>query len=326
MALLLNRADLERLLDVQSVIDAVERGFADYTAGKVQMPVRTSVRVPDPPGTLLVMPCAMTDSHVLGTKLVTLFGQNPSKGLPTIGALYVLSDYQTGFPAAVMDAAFMTGLRTAAASAVATNYLAREDSRTLGIFGTGVQAEFHALCIPAVRPIEEIVVWGRTPEKSRAFAERMAGQLSVPIRAGDSAEAVAGADVVVTGTTQPTPLFAGSALQAGVHVNNVGSHAATTREMDTDAVVRSTVVVDTYEAAWAESGDILIPLEEGAIERDHVRAELGEIVLGQKPGRQRPDELTLFKSNGVAFQDAVTAQLALERAQTQGVGTDFNFG
>src|ERR687895_127462 len=160
MTLLLNRADLKRLLDVRSVIDAVERGFADYSAGKVQMPARTAVRVSDPPGVLLLMPCAMTESRALGTKLVSVFGQNPSRGLPTIGALYVLSDYETGFPLAVMDAGFITGLRTAAASAVATRFLAHEDARTLGIFGTGVQAEYHAIAIPAVRPIERILVWG----------------------------------------------------------------------------------------------------------------------------------------------------------------------
>ena len=325
MTLLLNRSELERLLDLDSVIAAVERGFADYSAGKVQMPVRSVVRVADPPGALLVMPCAMTDSRALGTKLVSVYLQNPSRGLPVIGALYVLSDYETGFPIAVMDAGYITGLRTAAASAVATRYLAREDARTLGIFGTGVQGEFHALCIPAVRPVEKILVWGRTPDKAQRFCERMQGRLSMPIEPGRSIEEVARTDVVVTGTTQATPLFPGHVLAPGTHVNNVGSHAPTTRETDTEAVVRSTVVVDSYEAAWAESGDILIPLDEGAITREHVKAELGEIVLGRKPGRQRADELTLFKSNGLAFQDAASAHLAFERARAEGVGTQFSF-
>jgi len=326
MTLLLNRAELERLLDVPSAIDAVERGFADYSAGKVVMPVRTAVRVPEPPGTLLVMPCAMTDSKVLGTKLVSLFLQNPSRNLPVIGAIYVLLDYETGFPVAVMDAGYMTGLRTAAASAVATKYLAREDSRTLGIFGVGVQGEFHALCIPAVRPIEKILVWSRNAVGVAAFCERMGARLGIETVPGASIEEVAGCDILATGTTSPTPLFDGTLLRPGTHVNNVGSHAPTTREMDTRAVSRSTVVVDAYEAAWAESGDILIPIDEGAITREHVVAELGEIVLGTKPGRKSADELTLFKSNGLAFQDAVTAGLALARAREAGVGTEFNFG
>lgn len=326
MALLLNRAELERLLDVNAVIDAVERGFADYSAGRTVMPVRTAVRVPEPSGVLLVMPCAMIDSKVLGTKLVSVYGQNPSRDLPVIGALYVLSDYETGFPVAVMDAGYMTGLRTAAASAVATKYLAREDSTTLGIFGTGVQGEFHARCIPAVRPIEKIVVWSRNQDNVRAFCERLSNAVQADIRPAGSIEEAAGCDVVVTGTTSATPLFSGSLLKPGSHVNNVGSHSPTAREMDTESVARSTVVVDAYDAAWAESGDILIPIDEGAITREHVVAELGEVVLGKKPGRRSPDELTLFKSNGLAFQDAVTAALGLRRARETGAGTEFNFG
>lgn len=325
MTLLLSRAELERLLDVRSVIEAVERGFADYSAGKVQMPARTAVRVTDPPGMLLLMPCAMTESRALGTKLVSVYAQNPSRGLPTIGALYVLSDYETGFPVAVMDAGFITGLRTAAASAVATRYLAREDSKTLGIFGTGVQGEYHTLAIPAVRAVERILVWGSSPEKSRAFAEQMRGRVDADIEVGESIEAVAGADIVVTGTTATTPLFAGRLVRDGAHVNGVGAHAATTRELDAALVARSTVVVDTYEAAFAEAGDILLAIEEGAVSREHVSAEVGEIVLGKKPGRHRPDEVTLFKSCGVAFEDAVTASLALERARAGGVGTEFAF-
>lgn len=326
MTLLLNRGELERLLDAPSVIDAVEHGFADYAAGKVQMPTRTAVRISDPPGALLVMPCAMTASRALGTKLVSAYLQNPERGLPTIGALYVLSDYETGFPIAVMDAAFITGLRTAAASAVATKYLAREDSKTLGIFGTGVQGEFHALAIPAVRPIERILVRGTTPEKARQFAERMQGRVEARVEPAESVEAAAGADVVVLGTTAPTPLFPSGAVRDGAHVNGVGAHSPTVREVDGELVARSTVVVDTYDAAFAEAGDLLLAIEEGAISRDHVGADLGEIVSGKKRPRQRPDEVTFFKSCGVALEDAVTASLALERARAQGVGTEYAFG
>jgi ornithine cyclodeaminase/alanine dehydrogenase len=326
MTLLLNRADVERILDMTSVIDAVERGFADFSAGRIVMPVRTAVRVTDPPGVMLVMPCAMTESKALGTKIVSVFPQNPTRGLPTIPALYALLDYETGMPTAVMDAGLITGLRTAAASAVATKHLAREDAKTLGILGTGVQGLYHALAIPAVRKVERIIVMGSSAEKSRAFAESLVGKVSAEIVPAGSIEEVAAADIVVTGTTSATPLFSGSLLQPGAHVNNVGSHSMTAREMDTEAVSRSTVVVDSYDAAWAESGDIMIPIDEGAITREHVVAELGEVVLGKKPGRSNPQELTLFKSNGLAFQDAVTAALALERAKAERVGTEFSFG
>jgi alanine dehydrogenase len=326
MTLLLNRADVEQILDVSSVIEAVEGGFADFSAGRIVMPVRTAVRVSDPPGVMLVMPCAMTASKALGTKIVSVFPRNPTRGLPTIPALYALLDYETGMPIAVMDAGLITGLRTAAASAVATKYLAREDAKTLGILGTGVQGLYHALAIPAVRKIEKIVVIGSSAEKSRAFAESLGGKVSAEIVAAGSIDEVAAADIVVTGTTSASPLFSGSLLRPGAHVNNVGSHSMTAREMDTEAVVRSTVVVDSYDAAWAESGDIMIPIDEGAITREHVVAELGEVVLGKKPGRSNAQELTLFKSNGLAFQDAVTAALALERAKAAGVGTEFSFG
>jgi alanine dehydrogenase len=326
MTLLLNRADVERILDMTSVIDAVERGFADFSAGRIVMPVRTAVRVTDPPGVMLVMPCAMTESKALGTKIVSVFPQNPTRGLPTIPALYALLDYETGMPTAVMDAGLITGLRTAAASAVATKHLAREDAKTLGILGTGVQGLYHALAIPAVRNIEKVIVMGSSAEKSRAFAQSLVGKISAEIVPAGSIEEVAAADIVVTGTTSASPLFSGSLLQPGAHVNNVGSHSMTAREMDTEAVVRSTVVVDSYDAAWAESGDIMIPIDEGAITREHVVAELGEVVLGKKPGRSNAQELTLFKSNGLAFQDAVTAALALERAKAERVGTEFSFG
>jgi alanine dehydrogenase len=307
MTLLLNRAELEKILDASSVIQAVEGAFADFSSGKVTMPVRTAIRVADPPGVMLVMPCAMTESRALGTKIVSV-------------------DFDTGFPIAVMDAGFITGLRTAAASAVATTYLAREDSKTLGIFGTGVQGLYHALAVPVVRNVEKILVRGSSLPKAQAFIEKLKGSVDAELVATDSIDEVASADIVVTGTTQATPLFSGRLLKPGAHVNNVGSHALTTREMDTEAVVRSTVVVDSYDACWAESGDIMIPIEEGAITREHVVAELGEIVAGKKPGRKSADELTLFKSNGLAFQDAVTAALALDRAKAAGVGTEFNFG
>ena len=325
VTLLLNRAELESILDATSVIEAVERGFADFSSGKIVMPVRTAIRVSDPGGTMLVMPCAMTETRVLNTKIVSVFGGNPARGLPTISALCVLLDYQTGATVAVMDAGFITGLRTAAASAVATKYLAREDARTLGIFGTGVQGYYHAIAIPAVRTIERILVKASSLEKAQAFAASLKGKVSAEIVPTESVEDVAGADIVVTGTTQATPIFSGSLLAAGAHVNNVGSHAIGAREMDTEAVVRSRFYVDSRDACWAESGDIMIPIQEGAITREHVLGEVGEIVQGTAPGRTSPADLTLFKSNGLAFQDAVTAALAVERARAAGVGTEFSF-
>ncbi|HET8912486.1 MAG TPA: hypothetical protein VFN23_13525, partial [Ktedonobacteraceae bacterium] len=188
MTLLLTRNELEKVLDAQSVIQAVEQGCAEYSAGKAQVPIRTSLHGQDMPGTLLVMPCAMGETHVLGTKFAGVYPNNPARGLSTIEALYVLFDYETGASLAIMDANFMTGIRTAAASAVATRHLAREDATTLGIFGTGTQAEYHALLIPLVRPIKQIVIQGSSPEKALAFVERMKARLTVKISAARSLE------------------------------------------------------------------------------------------------------------------------------------------
>ena len=325
MALLLNRADLERLLDVQSVIEAVQQGFADYSAGRSRCRCRTAVRGSDPPGVLLLMPCAMTESRVLGTKLVSVYPRNPTRGLPTIGALYVLSDFETGFPLAVMDAGFITGLRTAAASAVATRFMAREDARTLGIFGTGVQAEFHALAIPAVRSIERILVWGSAPEKGREFAARLQPRCQAQVAAGESLEQVAAADIVVTGTTATEPLFGADAIPCRPRQ---WGRLCTPRP-------RASWMPSWSPAVGWWSTPTRRPLPKPAtccwrsrrrIDRQHVAAELGEVVLGQKPGRERPDQVTLFKSCGVAFEDAVTASLAFERAGAAGAGQEFDFG
>jgi ornithine cyclodeaminase/alanine dehydrogenase len=326
MTLLLNRSELQQLLDAKSVIAAVERAFADHAAGKVDMPQRGVLRVSDPPGVLLLMPCALTDTRVLGTKLVTVYGQNPSRGLPTIGALYVLSDFETGFPLAVMDAGFITGLRTACASAVATKYQAREDARTLGVFGTGVQGEFHVLAIPEVRELDEIRVIGRDLAKTRAFAERIQERVTPRVVATDSVASVAGCDIVVAGTTATTPIFSADMLTAGAHINGVGSHSVGARELGSDVVARcGTITVDTHEAARAEAGDLQMAIDEGVIAWDSVAGTVGDVVLGRVSGRKSADEITLFKSCGVAFEDAVTAAIAYEGAKARGMGTEFAF-
>jgi ornithine cyclodeaminase/alanine dehydrogenase-like protein (mu-crystallin family) len=225
-----------------------------------------------------------------------------------------------------MDATFITAIRTAAASAVATRFLAREDARTVGIFGTGVQGEFHALAVPEVRRIERILVWGSSPEKAREFAARLGKRCQAEVVPGEPVEAVAAADIVVAGTTSKEPIFSGTSIQAGAHVNGVGSHAPAERELDSELVERSRIVVDTYDAAFAEAGDLLIPIAEGRISRDQVGAELGEVITGRKPGRQCADEVTLFKSCGAAFQDAATARVAYRLARERGVGQAFEFG
>lgn len=325
MTLLLTRTDLEKVLDAPSVIEAVQQGCAEYSAGKAHVPVRSSLHGLDMPGTLLVMPCALGESHVLGTKFAGVYPANPARGLSTIEALYVLFDYETGVPLAVMDANFMTGIRTAAASAVATRYLAREEAATLGIFGTGTQAEWHALLLPLVRPIKRIVVWGHSPEKTEAFVARMQPRCPVTLGAAQSPEEAVVTDIVVTATTTSEPLFPAAWLRPGTHINAVGSHTPTKHELASDVVKQCDIIVDAYDVAFAEAGDLLLAMEEGKISREDIRAELGEIILGSKAGRQHEFDITLFKSCGVAFEDAICARLAFERARDAGLGRSIDF-
>lgn len=319
---LLSRSDMASVLTMPDVIDAVEEGFR--SAGeKDDVPVRLPVRVADRPAVALFMPAYLHGSRTLGAKVVSAFHDNPSRGLPMITGFYVLCDAATGRLIALMDATFLTGIRTAAASAVATKYLARKDSKVLGVIGTGVQGRFHVDAIRAVRSIERIVVYNRTVERGRAFVEDLKSK-GISCRLADTAaECAAEADVLAVCTSSKTPLFEGSLVRPGTHVNAVGVFTADSQELDTRLIRRARVYVDTYEGAFEEAGDILIPLRSGDIAKDHVRAELTELVTGRKAGRTSDGEITVFKSVGYAMEDAVTARLAYERAEAAGVGATF---
>jgi alanine dehydrogenase len=326
MTLLLNRDHLRRLLDLPSTIEVVKQAFGEYSRGQARMPVRSSVKLEHPNVTLLAMPCGLLDSHALGTKVLTYAVGNTARGLPTIRALYVLSDFETGFPLAVMDGTELTGARTAAGSAVATDLLARKDSRVLGIYGAGVQAEFHLRALLEVRRIEEVLVWDSDHARLEGFIRRMRRAVPVEIESGDDAEHVAAeSDVLVTATTSASPVFPGRAVRPGVHINAVGAFTPTTRELEPELVARALVVVDTYAGALAEAGDLLIPLRAGQISREHLAAELGEVVNGTRPGRTSDAQITIFESVGAAFQDAAAARLAYDRARERGLGQKFEF-
>lgn len=320
--LVLTRADLERVLDPAAVIAAVEAAFGEAAAGHA--PALPRAVLPMAKGGVFVgMISALPRRQALGAKLVTVVEANRKRGLPTLHASYLLSDPETGAPLAFMEAGFLTAIRTGAASAVAATHLARPDSRRAACFGAGVQAEFQLRCLKAALPIESVTVVGRDPARARAFAARMRAALGVPVEVTrDRRAALREADVVTCATTSSRPVFAGRDLRPGVHVDAVGAFRPTTREVDTETVKRARVVVDTYHGAWAEAGDLLIPIKAGAITRRQVRAELAEVVARKKPGRTRPEEITLFKSVGWAPEDAAAARLAYERARAQGVGTE----
>jgi ornithine cyclodeaminase/alanine dehydrogenase-like protein (mu-crystallin family) len=295
--------ELRARLPMAAAIDALESAFRthDPSGG----PLRTHVETPS--GSLLLMPAV--GAVGVGVKLVTITPANPERDLPFIHASYVLFDAETQAPEGVLDGSALTALRTAAVSGLATRLLSREDARRLVIFGAGVQARSHLEAMCAVRPVTDLVVVSRSRGAAEALAEEGRGR-GLAARLGEP-DAVREADVVCTCTTAEEPLFDGSWLPEGVHVNAVGAYRPETRELDTEAVRRARLVVEAREVALEEAGELLIPIREGAIEAGHIVADLAETVRGAEV-RRTPDEVTLFKSVGMAFEDLVVARAVLD--------------
>lgn len=323
MTLLLSRSDLVQLLKVDEVVAAAEAAFAAYSGGETVTPLRVGVEPPGTDGVLLAMPCAIANPQALGSKVVSVFRGNAAQGLPTVTSVYLLNDYATGAPLAIMDGSYLTALRTAAASAVATRHLARTDARTLGIFGTGVQAHHHVDTIRVVRPIDMILVSGTSGEKSQQFARDVQQRTGVVVRAVEPREA-AGADILALGTTSPVPVLDDAWVSDGCHVNAVGAFTPTTRELPGSLVERSRIFVDTRAGAFSEAGDLLLAAAEGSFSLDTVAGEIGEVISGRCVGRSGRDEITVYKSVGAAFLDAATARLAYEQALAHDIGTAFD--
>jgi ornithine cyclodeaminase len=319
----LSRGDLERLLPPLEVIAALEAAIGLYAAGHGSSPPRSTVPVP-PDAVLLLMPAVLgRAAEDLGTKLVTVHPGNRARGIPTIHASYVLMDGATGQPLAFLEGAFLTALRTGAASALAAGRLARPDARRLVCFGTGVQAGFQLTCLAAVRAPARVDVVGRDAARARQFAQAMRHRLGVDVEvATDPRRAVREADIITCATTSATPVVFGADVQPGAHVDLVGAFRPTDREADTALVQRARVVVDTYEGALAGAGDLLIPMREGAFSREHLVADLAELVTGRHQGRRSPEEVTVFKSVGWALEDLATARLAYNRARQLEIGTE----
>lgn len=321
MPLILNSSELQALLEIPEVITVIEQAFLELSRGRCVIPPRFSLEVADRQGLVLYMPCYMGEGGTLGIKVVSVYTSNPKRNLPTVIAAYLLLDADTGSPLAFMDGVYITAIRTAATSAVATKYLARRDSRTLGIFGAGVQGRFHLWALLSILAFEEVRVYDLNMEKARELAGEMQERHRVPVMVAPSPQKlVEASDVIVTATTSLVPVFEGRDLRPGTHVNAIGAFTPVTREVDSDAILQSRVVVDSYQGAWTEAGDILIPLNEGIIGRDHVKAELAEVVAGEKKVRLSPEDITLFKSVGLAIEDAATAKLAYEKALQMGIG------
>ena len=324
--LLLNRREVERLLELGRLIEALGPAMAELSARRISMPVRIVTRVPEARGLLAAMPVYLNSTRTLSTKLVSVFPENATRGLPSHQALILVFDAETGSPRALLDGTYITAARTAAGSALSARLLARPDAAALVIIGTGVQARAHAAALPLVRPIREIRVVGRDPQKAARLAAEITATQGIKASAFEAAERTfAGADIICAATHAAEPVVKGAWLPPGAHVTSVGLNAEG-REIDAEAVLKSRVVVETREAALADgpggANDLKWPLRDGLMREEHIYAEVGEIISGAKPGRTSPAQITLYKSVGVAVQDAVAAHLVLQAAAEQGLGAE----
>lgn len=296
----LDESAIRRLLRLEDVIPAMERALAAFSSGQVVQPVRTVLPVADHEGFMGLMPCYT--GEVLGTKLVTFYPQN--SGMATHHAVIQLFRPETGEPLVTMDGRLITEARTAAVSAVATKYLARPDVSVLAILGSGVQARSHLEALRLVRSFREVRVW--SPRHATEFAREFG-----ILVANSAEEAVRGADVIVVATTSTTPVLTGTWISSGAHINAVGATRPDWRELDDETLRLSRLYVDSREAAAAESGDVI------AAGVEQITGEIGEIVNDPTRGRQNPDEITLFKSVGLAVEDVMTADLVYRKALGQ---------
>jgi alanine dehydrogenase len=322
--LVLSRQEVEELLDVDALIDALADAMADLSAGRASVPNRVGALVDEQGGLLAAMPGYTPSARALASKLVTLFPHNAGTELPTHQAVIAVFDAENGRPAALLDGTAITAIRTGAGSALATRLLARRDVATLAILGTGVQAHSHARAVTRVRTFGELRVAGRTSARAEAFAEKLSDEFDVRVRAASSwKEACDGADVVCATTHSLEPVVRREWLAPGTHVTSVGYNPRG-REVDDATIANSVIVVESREAALAPvpagSNDLLQAIERGVIGTDAVHAEVGELVVGSKPGRTSAEQITLYKSVGVAVQDGAAAALVLRAARERGAG------
>lgn len=324
--LILNHEEVAELLDIDCLIEALGPAMVALSRGLVSMPARTVTRVTGSDGLLALMPAFMDAPRILSTKLVSVFPENTQRGIPNHQAVIAVFDADTGTIRALMDGTCITATRIAAGSALATKLLARHDASVLLIVGTGVQALWHFKAVTRVRDFHEIRIVGRDRGRAQELADELGPAAKARVTAVDlSAQAFAGAHVVCATTHAADPVVKGAWLEPGTHVNSVGLNFRG-REVDAEAIMNSAVFVESRAAALAPApsgaNDLLWPIRDGQITEQHLHAEIGELVAGTKSGRLSPTQITLYKSVGVAVQDAVAAHLVLEAALLQGIGKE----
>lgn len=321
MVRILNRQQVMTVLQMKDCINILEQAFAELATGSAVLPLRIGIRPPG--GISLYMPAYLQKLNALACKVVSVYKDNPTKyNLPTTIGKVLLQDSQTGDVVCIMDGGYLTAVRTGAVSGLATRLLAREDKgQTVTIFGAGVQAEMQLWAMTEVRDIKKAMVYDIIPEAASRFAEKMSNKLSIPVIPVEDLDTLLEADIICTASSSATPLFDGNKIKPGTHINGIGSHSPNARELDSAIIKRSLLIADSREACLNEAGDIMIPIQEGVITPDHIYAELGEIVIKKKPGRTSDQQITLFKSNGLAIQDGAAAKLVFDKAVELGIGT-----
>ncbi|MCU0758289.1 MAG: ornithine cyclodeaminase family protein [Steroidobacteraceae bacterium] len=324
---ILTASDIARLLPYSACIGAMREAMRRTSERAVVLPLRQFMNVPGTQGKLGLMPGYLSDPAGFGVKIVSKFPRAPGAAHGSHVGAVMLFDAAEGLPLALLDGGMLTAIRTASTTAMATDALARPDAQSLLLVGCGEEAEHHLAALREVRAFGTIRAWGRDPGRAAAFAARMSsrhGRQVEPV--GDLAAAVAAADVICTVTSAATPVLRGEWLVPGQHVNLVGSAVPTTAEADGEVVRRSRFYVDYREAAMAAAGELLAAIRDGLVTAQHVRGEIGEVLLGRVAGRESAADVTLYKSLGVTSQDLAAAHLVYETAVARGVGLDVELG
>jgi ornithine cyclodeaminase len=325
--LVLGHADVHRLLPMSECIEVMSACLGALARGDSILPLRQIMWLPDRRGALGLMPAHVAEPAVMGVKVLSVFPGNSGTPYESHQGAVLLFETRHGRPLAIVDAAGITAIRTAAASALATRLLARTDAGDLTLLGSGTQAERHLEAMGLVRDLRRVRVWSRNPAHAERFARRESERRGLAIEPMPTARAaVEGADLVCTTTAAPEPVLLGEWLAPGAHVNAVGACVPTARELDTEAVVRARLFVDRRESALAEAGDFLIPKREGALDDAHILGELGDVLVGRVPGRTGAREITLFESLGIAVEDVAAAHHVYEKALREGAGTRVDLG
>lgn len=324
--LVLSEEDVHELLTMPECIEVMEDALTALARGEVHNPLRQAIRAPGAPGLLGLMPAwrsGATPYYAL--KEVCVFPENPKRGLDTHLGAVILHSGETGQPLAIVNAAAVTAIRTAAVSAVATKLLARKDATVLAILGSGVQAKSHLEAIPLVRSINEVRIFSRSRDRAKLLVGNGQPSTGIVVVVDDAEQAVRGADVIVTATSSREPVLKREWISPGAHINAVGSSIAAARELDGETLAAASLFVDRRESTINESGDYLFALREGAIAEGHIKAEIGEILTGAAAGRKSDDEITLFKSLGLAVEDLASAAFLYDKARETGRGTWVDF-